>query len=250
MFYCAVVFVLKKKKRQAEGNQSANASNVELHPRKSSISHYAPISSHYDVGLTNESDEWNIPYQELKLVSEIGRGAFGVVFKGTWKGQSVAVKQARVDDANLKTSFHMQDFFAEAEVMKKLKPHPNVTRLLGVCPQPGCIVLEYVDNGTLSDFLSDSKSVDVQTQISIARGIAEGMLYLHNEGIIHRDLAARNILLTQDLIPKVSDFGMSRQILDEKNTNKTSPIRWMAPEAMKERVYNRKTDVWSYGAVL
>eukprot|EP00027_Filamoeba_sp_ATCC50430_P015123 CAMPEP_0168575864 /NCGR_PEP_ID=MMETSP0413-20121227/19928_1 /TAXON_ID=136452 /ORGANISM="Filamoeba nolandi, Strain NC-AS-23-1" /LENGTH=443 /DNA_ID=CAMNT_0008609475 /DNA_START=5 /DNA_END=1333 /DNA_ORIENTATION=+ len=216
--------------------------------------------------------EWHIEYSELKLTQEIGRGAFGVVYKGLFKGRMVAVKQAILDPSSLSgnsnsppgsnqvqsgsigsvASVHLQDFFAEADVMKKLKPHPNLTLLIGVVFHPVCIVLEYVDNGSLWHWLVRNQP-DTNQQFSIAQGIAAGMQYLHSEGIIHRDLAARNILLDSNLVPKVSDFGMSRQVLENK-TNKTTseigPIRWMAPEALRRRVYNQKTDVWSYGVVM
>jgi len=193
--------------------------------------------------------EWHIEFSEIKISKELGRGGFGVVYQGVWKGNLVAVKQA----LNMQNHFELQDFFSEAEVMKKLKPHPNVTRLLGLCSNPFCIVLEFIENGSLSSWLASDRPLDAESCISIARGIAAGMLHLHKSGIVHRDLAARNILLNSYMAPKVSDFGLSRQLLEDK-TNKTvsdiGPVRWMAPEALKKKLYNTKTDVWSYGVVL
>jgi serine/threonine protein kinase len=84
------------------------------------------------------------------------------------------------------------------------------------------------------------------------KGIAAGMLHLHNHNIIHRDLAARNILLSGTGDPKISDFGMSR-ILQKEEEGKTKtnigPIRWMAPESLANQTYSKKSDVWSFGIV-
>merc|ERR1712146_108664 len=80
-----------------------------------------------------------------------------------------------------------------------------------------------------------------------------GMSHLHTEGIIHRDLATRNILLSEGLTPKISDFGLSRfGAPDDDNQTKSDvgPLKWMAPEAIKARVYGKKTDVWSYGVTV
>jgi len=259
-----VFIVVRRAKRknshddQSLPNSTNKSTDVEMHPV---TGNYHPIGTLMTSSSSTESttrpnsyvgQNWNIPYSEISLEEEIGRGAFGVVYKGTWQGVHVAVKQSLLD-ANLISDLRIQDFFAEAELMKKLRAHPNVTQLLGTCFNPLCIVIEYVDNGSLWTWLDKNKPMEESMQISIARGIAAGMLYLHSEGIIHRDLAARNILLDSKMSPKVSDFGMSRVAFENK-TNKTAseigPIRWMAPEAMRQRLYNKKTDMWSYGAVL
>jgi c-src tyrosine kinase len=80
------------------------------------------------------------------------------------------------------------------------------------------------------------------------------MHHLHSENIIHRDLAARNILIKRESMEvKVSDFGLSRQ-KDHHDTNvtetQTGPLKWMAIEALRERKYSTKSDVWSYGVVM
>ena len=142
----------------------------------------------------------------------------------------LVVKQMLVEDPETVSELQIQDFFTEAELMKKLRPHPNITQLLGVCTDPLCIVLEFVPNGSLYSWLHSEKQMDNDLKLHIVKGIAAGMLHLHSEGVIHRDLAARNILLDENLNPKVSDFGMSRVALDNK-TNKTEadvgPVKWM-----------------------
>jgi predicted Ser/Thr protein kinase len=196
---------------------------------------------------------WQIAVKDLKMEYEIGRGAFGVVHKGRWQGIDVAIKQLILESDTLDDA-KILDFFGEAELMMKLKGHPNITQLLGICGDPVCLITEFVDNGSLKKLLFSECPLDMSLQIRIARDIAAGMLYLHNEGVIHRDLAARNILLDLKMRAKVSDFGMSRVLIDQADGNKTAtdvgPIRWMAPEAMRQRLYNKKTDIWSYGVVL
>jgi len=200
-----------------------------------------------------DADSWTIPFKDLKTETEVGRGAFGVVYKGKWQGIQVAIKQFVLDKDEVSIT-KIKEFIAEAELMMKLKGHPNITQLLGICFEPLCLVTEFVENGSLRKFLSSDAPMDTEMQIQIARDIAAGMLYLHREGVIHRDLAARNILLDSKMRAKVSDFGMSRIVDTHSDVNKTGanigPVRWMAPEAMRERLYNKKTDIWSFGVVV
>eukprot|EP00027_Filamoeba_sp_ATCC50430_P003991 CAMPEP_0168564304 /NCGR_PEP_ID=MMETSP0413-20121227/13170_1 /TAXON_ID=136452 /ORGANISM="Filamoeba nolandi, Strain NC-AS-23-1" /LENGTH=949 /DNA_ID=CAMNT_0008595959 /DNA_START=88 /DNA_END=2934 /DNA_ORIENTATION=- len=222
--------------------------------RSDSQSNYSPVPSIGILTRTNSAERmilnqnWTINYEEIHFHNEIGKGAFGVVYKAVWKGVAVAVKQMLSELEGTP----IRDFFAEAELMTKLRPHPNITQILGVCESPPCIVTEFVHNGSLKTWLQNN-APEKDMMVQIARGIAAGMMYLHSEGVIHRDLAARNILLDKLLGAKVSDFGMSRVAFDNitnKTISEVGPIRWMAPEAMKRKVYNYKTDVWSYGVVL
>jgi len=120
-------------------------------------------------------------------------------------------------------------------------------------PQP-VIVMEYCAGGSLDRILFDSNlKLSDEHKIRLVRGIAAGMLHLHEHNIVHRDLAARNILLTGSGDPKISDFGMSR-ILQKEEEGKTKknlgPIRWMAPESLSQGTYSKKSDVWSFGIVV
>jgi len=86
--------------------------------------------------------------------------------------------------------------------------------------------------------------------VKIAKGIASGMIHLHEEGIIHRDLAARNVLLNETYDAVVSDFGQSRKLgTDDVQATKsdTGPLKWMAVEGFTSRTYSKKSDVWSFG---
>jgi len=135
--------------------------------------------------------------------------------------------------------------------MKNLRPHENVVLLTGICKEPLSIIVEYMEGGSLFNYLRNLEiKISNELQILFIVGIARGMFHLHSEKIVHRDLASRNVLLTKSLIPKISDFGMSRVNLENEDANKTSsnvgPLKWMAPECISENKYSNKSDVWAF----
>ncbi|KAL6063114.1 Tyrosine-protein kinase receptor [Balamuthia mandrillaris] len=195
-----------------------------------------------------------LDYNELEFGKQIGQGSFGVVYQGEWRLTPVAIKLLN----NLKQE-QLEEFQQEVELMQNLRPHSNVVLLLGVCVHPEhplCIVTELLPKGSLLDFLKSQEAANLNHKdlLRIAKGIAAGMQHLHAEQIVHCDLSARNILLTETLEAKVADFGMSRVLSADEEQHKTlsnvGPVRWMAPESIKDRVYSEKTDVWSFGVVL
>jgi len=152
----------------------------------------------------------------------------------------------------------LEDFRFESLLMLKLRPHVNLVQLLGICSREGkpFIVTEFIALGSLHQFIrtpTGKKKID-ENQLNIAKGIAAGMYHLVSENIIHRDLAARNVLLTENLTPKISDFGYSRLVLESESGSMTKsnvgPLKWMAPESMERKIYNEKTDVWSFGVTI
>eukprot|EP01116_Phalansterium_solitarium_P020070 TRINITY_DN5813_c1_g1_i1.p1 TRINITY_DN5813_c1_g1~~TRINITY_DN5813_c1_g1_i1.p1 ORF type:complete len:635 (-),score=207.00 TRINITY_DN5813_c1_g1_i1:169-2073(-) len=198
--------------------------------------------------------DFEILFEDLFMDLQIGSGAFGVVWKGRWRSQLVAIKMLPTHLMNKK---EIRAFQSEAALMKNLRPSPNVVLLMGVCTDPErlCIVTEYLERGSLDKMLKEASKkgpLPNDVVLKIIRGVARGMNHLHFENIIHRDLAARNVLMSESFDPKISDFGMSRFSRDDinKTTNNVGPLRWMPPESIQDRLYSRYSDVWSYACLL
>lgn len=187
---------------------------------------------------------WLLDIDKLTLGENIGEGEFGAVYAGDYMGQRVAVKTIKCDVT-------AQAFLQETTVMTKLQ-HKNLVRLLGVILHKGLhIVTELMSKGNLVNFLrSRGRSVVTSEQLlRFALDVCEGMEYLESKKLVHRDLAARNILVSDDNVAKVSDFGLAK--VDSKVAdNAKLPIKWTAPEALKKEKFSTKSDVWSYGVLL
>ncbi|PRP81755.1 putative receptor protein kinase [Planoprotostelium fungivorum] len=194
-----------------------------------------------------------VDYDELKDKVMIGQGAFGIVYKATWRNMTVALKQIR---AEYVTEAQVRDFLHEVQIVQNLRGHPNVVLFLGITfpPQPLSLLTEYCGGGSLHSYLNRSEAVPESQKFYFIQKIALGMLHLHEEKIIHRDLAVRNILLSEHMEPKVSDFGMSRETVDKDSAQQTQsnvgPIKWMSPEAIRDREYSVKSDSFSFGVVI
>eukprot|EP01117_Protostelium_nocturnum_P005639 TRINITY_DN2038_c0_g1_i1.p1 TRINITY_DN2038_c0_g1~~TRINITY_DN2038_c0_g1_i1.p1 ORF type:complete len:1760 (-),score=518.87 TRINITY_DN2038_c0_g1_i1:119-5398(-) len=193
-----------------------------------------------------------VDYDEFKNPTEIGSGAFGVVYVAEWRELKVAIKQIKSENV---TSDQLNEFLREVGILKGLRAHPNVIMFLGITfpPQPLSLITEFAEKGGLYDYLR-RHTVSDEMKMSFIHGIAKGMLHLHLEKVIHRDMAARNVLLNRFLEPKVSDFGLSRetQSIESGATTATTvgPLKWMSPEAILKREYSNKSDVWSFGVVI
>uniref|UniRef100_A0A8C4HPS0 Tyrosine-protein kinase n=1 Tax=Dicentrarchus labrax TaxID=13489 RepID=A0A8C4HPS0_DICLA len=187
---------------------------------------------------------WLLDITKLKLGESIGEGEFGAVYEGEYMGQRVAVKTIKCDVT-------AQAFMQETTVMTKLQ-HKNLVRLLGVILHKGLhIVTELMTKGNLVNFLrTRGRSVVNPVQLlHFALDVCEGMEYLESKKLVHRDLAARNVLVSDDSMAKVSDFGLTK--VDSKvSDNVKLPVKWTAPEALKKEKFSTKSDVWSYGVLL
>ncbi|XP_022100836.1 tyrosine-protein kinase CSK-like [Acanthaster planci] len=188
---------------------------------------------------------WCIDRRLIKPGRVIGKGNFGEVRRGEYLGKDVAIKVTRGD------KIEAQSFLAEASIMTQLR-HGNLVQLIGVSPGDSLwIVLEFMSKGNLLDYLrSRGRTVIRQLdQINFSIHIACGMRYLEEKKFVHRDLAARNILVSDEDIAKVSDFGLAQHDKDVAEKSKI-PVKWTAPEAVREKKYSTKSDVWSYGILL
>lgn len=138
--------------------------------------------------------------------------------------------------------------------MKTIKRHANVVTCYGYVDDPLAIVLAFCPGGSLDEALygKHPRFFGKRQLHDIMMWVAIGVAHLDAEGIVHRDLAARNVLLDEYNKAMVSDFGMSRIINDgEDNTTvvKSGPLKWMAPEQLREQQYSRKSDVWALAVV-
>jgi len=218
---------------------------------------------------------WEVPRQHVTVEKIIGKGAFSQVAKGiaiNLRGRpgktQVAIKKLKENAPET----DRRDLLSELEIIKQLKPHPHVIKLLGCVTEsePLLVLIEYVPFGDLLGYLRKSRglndtyykdpdikpktSLTSQQLIKFAWQIADGMSYLSSKRIIHRDLAARNVLVGERETCKVTDFGMARDVqqenIYERKTKGRLPVKWTAMEALLYGTYSTKSDVWSYGVLL
>ncbi|WJX93073.1 hypothetical protein P8452_74642 [Trifolium repens] len=193
----------------------------------------------------------------FSISSKLGEGGFGPVYKGTLPdGTEIAVK--RLADTSNQGS---EEFKNEVIFIAKLQ-HRNLVKLLGCCIEDDekILVYEYMPNSSLDFHLFNeekSKQLDWTLRLSIINGIARGLLYLHQDSrlrVIHRDMKASNVLLDDEMIPKISDFGLARTFEKGQNQTKTRRVigtyGYMAPEYAMAGLFSVKSDVFSFGVLL
>ncbi|CAK1588426.1 unnamed protein product [Parnassius mnemosyne] len=189
---------------------------------------------------SGKEEEWEVPFDSISDLVYLGSGAQGVVFGGNLRGEMVAVKKLRD-----KTE-------TDIKHLRKLN-HENIVRFRGVCSQPPyfCVIMEYCQYGPLFEFLHSGVCFSPKQILKWAKEIAQGMSYLHSHRIIHRDLKSPNVLIADNLVVKVSDFGTSREWNDVSAIMSfTGTVAWMAPEVIRHEPCSERVDVWSYGVVL
>ncbi|KAK1425343.1 hypothetical protein QVD17_20694 [Tagetes erecta] len=219
--------------------------------------------------------QWQESIDPLKLVvgKVIGRGSFGVVHKGSYLGQTVAVKVLDLGSNKGITKDAMEsvknDFMKEVGIWQVLD-HPNVTKMIGATMSMNtnfshknkkskvesnfCVVSEYIKGGSLRSYLfkNRDKKLPMKRVLQFALDIAKGLSYMHSKKIIHRDVKPENILIDHENNLKLADFGESTfESLELFYTSGEIGTRgYMAPEIVRGKPYGRKCDVFSFGICL
>jgi serine/threonine protein kinase len=186
---------------------------------------------------------------------KLAEGMFGVVYKGTCRGQTVAIKVLKKFNASLK-----EEFLAEVEIMAAVV-HPHIVLLLGACTddeKKWSMVTEFCARGDLNGILhgKDKDKLSISKKMHCALDICAGMSWLTGEEvrILHRDLKPANVLVDANWTCKIADFGLSllkaKGVVKGDDAGGGSPL-WMSPEALlEEEKITEKTDVYSFGLVL
>ncbi|KAL6603158.1 hypothetical protein ACP70R_043519 [Stipagrostis hirtigluma subsp. patula] len=189
--------------------------------------------------------------------NKIGEGGYGPVYKGTLKdGTAIAVKVLSLHSRQGANEF-LNELLAISDVT-----HENLVKLYGCCVEGShrILVYNYHENNSLAQTLLGSGHSNIQfnwkTRVDICIGVAQGLAFLHDSvrpHIVHRDIKASNILLSKDLTPKISDFGLAKLLpsdVSHISTRVAGTLGYLAPEYAIRGQVTRKADVYSYGVLL
>ncbi|GMF15378.1 unnamed protein product [Phytophthora lilii] len=198
-----------------------------------------------------------LPREKVFIQERLSRGGYGEVYTGTFNDELVAVKMLLPETR--KSISHVNEFLSEVKMMAMME-HPRITRFIGVAWDSLadlCVISEYMADGDLRALLNKFEEENYpkgfdQDKVKIALHIAHALTYMHSlePAVIHRDLKSKNILLSEELDARLTDFGISRERVDQTMTAGVGTSLWMAPEVMLGEKYGDKADIYSFGVVL
>ncbi|KAL6187077.1 hypothetical protein ACLB2K_043192 [Fragaria x ananassa] len=216
-----------------------------------------------------EINEWEIDPEKLVIKGAFAHGTFASVHRGLYNNQPIVVKVLDWGEEGERAKALQRDFYREVSVWYKLE-HPNVTKCIGattmttsklkqqskkeLSSNSACVITEYLCGGTLKSHLKKfrEKKLPMEDVLQLASDLARGLSYLHSKNIVHRDVKSENLLLDNNQIVKIADFGVAR--LEASNlsemTGNTGTPGYMAPEVLESKPYDKKCDVYSFGICL
>ncbi|KAM0880910.1 hypothetical protein ACQ4PT_033269 [Festuca glaucescens] len=196
--------------------------------------------------------------ENFSSLRKIGEGGFGCVYQGVLRNMTVAIKVLRPDGLQGQSQFEQ-----EVTILSRVR-HPNLVTLLGACSELSTLVYEFLPNGSLEDFLvcEDKRAtLTWQIRVRIIAEICSALIFLHENKphpVVHADLKPSNILLDVNLVSKLSDFGISRLLIQSSNDNTTlyrtmHPLgtpAYMDPEFLATGEMTPRSDVYSFGIIV
>ncbi|XP_038853128.1 vascular endothelial growth factor receptor 1-like [Salvelinus namaycush] len=269
LFWLLLTLFIRKLKKPNSSSAKAEYLSIILDPGE------GPLEEQCD-RLQYDPGQWEFPRDRLKLEKPLGRGAFGKVMQASAFGidnstgcRTVAVKMLKEGA----TPSDHKALMTELKILNHIGHHLNVVNLLGACTKAGplMVIVEYCRYGNLSTYLKSKRDVFLLNKRTEERGVSKsplfledlisysfqvsrGMEFLASRKCIHRDLAARNILLSENKVVKICDFGLARDLYKDldyvRKGDARLPLKWMSPESIFDKVFTTQSDVWSYGVLL
>ncbi len=267
---CAAIIIFRRKRRYNSAIMpNDHERSADLFPHYNfSPSSYRKLPTENDSNIPSDDLEMDtlndLNLRDITINKEkmLGQGKFGEVYEGMWcKVTKVACKRLKKE---LEHQSAGKQFIREVEILKHLK-HTHVVQFFGIFigeNDEKFMVMEFMERGSLLDFLQKHKDSALTRDrnglfmfLQMCMDIAAGMDFVVRQEYVHRDLAARNLLVNQAFRVKIADFGTSRKVVSRDNQyqdkpEKLFPVRWSAPEVLKNRKFTLKSDVWSYGVVV
>ncbi|KAF4135994.1 Protein kinase domain [Phytophthora infestans] len=245
-------------RRPGAGAAFSSLPEVSLRQRTTPPTNNQQLETETD---TSSSVEVSNPITQWKRGELIGEGTFGKVYKGLniATGELFALKEIEIHSRpNDDQVTQMQKLGEEISLMNNLS-HKHIVRYKGSYRSENhfYIFMEYVPGGSIASMLKQFDAFSEDLIRIFTRQIVQGVAYLHEMGIIHRDIKGANVLVNEQGVSKLADFGCSKQIpqmlttsLEESLRSIRGSIPWMAPEVVKQIGHGYKADIWSIGATV
>ncbi len=214
------------------------------------------------MGLFPKEDDFGTELPSGTLVSgrykishEISRGGMAIIYlaRDNVLEQDVALKVLPSELARMKKS--VEDLKREARITMALA-HPNIVRLYNFVDEPDVkyLVMEYVDGPNMDDVLERRGQLNEEEALRWAEGVAEGLQYAHERGVLHRDIKPSNLMMHNNEILKIADFGIARKMRNQMH-KLTQSLRlgtppYMSPEQLMGEYMDHRSDIYSFGIVM